>query len=1239
MTKPHNKTPYELLLGKTPSIGFTRPFGCPVTFLNTLDPLGKFDRKADEGFLVGYSVTSKAFRVFNSRTRIVQETLHINFLKNQPNVAGSRPTWLFDINPLNLSMNYQSVVTWNQPNHNAGIQENLNAGNVGKETVSSQQYVLLPLWSTGSKDPQNINVDAAFDVKDNDTEVPISPSSRAKSKNMMKRINKKLKERFLAPVTAVGPNSTNSTNSFNAAGPSDNAVSPNFEIGGKYSFVDPSLYPDDPNMPALKDIVYLDDAKDVGAEADFSNLETSITVNPIPTTKVHKDHPVTQIIGDLTSAPQTRSMERMVKEQEPKRVHQALKDPSWFEAMQEELLQFKMQKVWALVDVPKGNIEEEVYVCQPLGFEDPDYPDKLYKVVKALYGLHQALRGWYETLANYLLKNGFPRGKINQTLFIKKQKGDILLVQVKQKDDRIFISQDKYVAKILRKFGLTDGKSDSTPIDTKKPLLKDPDGEDVDVQIYWSMIGSLMYLTSSKPDIIFTVCACARFQVTPKASYLLIITAVSYTLMLFGLTKDDVHLMMLGHNFSLLIITTIIMAPLTFADTHNMITFLTKSDASEGFDKIVDFLNAHTIQHALMVNPPIYVLCIKQFWASVSVKKTHDVVKLQALIDRKKVVITEDSIRQALRLDDAAGVECLPNEEIFTELARMGYEKPPPKLTFYKAFFSAQWKFIIHTIVQCMSSKRTAWNEFISSMASAIICLATECFANMRRIGKGFSRVETLLFDTMLVQPQVQDDAEVEEAEDDNEKVAHLEEDKVAQALEITKLKQRVRKLEKKRRSKSSGLKRLRNVGGKIVELDANEDVTLVDVDTAVEMDDDTQGRMEEDVTVVKKVNAAELTVFDDEEVTMTMAQTLIKMKSEKQRILDEQMTKRLQDEETKQMQGKHLDNINKYQSLKRKPISVAQARKNMIVYLKNMVGYKIQHFKGMNYDQVRPIFKREYNHVQTFLKSDRDEEPTKKRAAKETLLQESFKKLRVEVKVLSSSSTQQDTPTVDPTEISKEDVQNMLQIVPMAEFKVEALQVKYSLIKWEIYSKGSSTYWKIIRVGGITQMMYSGNFKDTCTVQLCGSCILIVEYTKYLQQQEGGNNTEASGSASRQPQQVEPTVGQDGLGRSGGGVVIGLSVTNGQGGAVGTSVSVGSQVSDNGKFPMVDEEDLIFKKISHMAEEIMVMLREGFQKEMNDIVWYTNEIREHAEKIVDDLRDIVSYFVEKAMKKYPDDE
>nr|GEY95965.1 hypothetical protein [Tanacetum cinerariifolium] len=349
------------------------------------------------------------------------------------------------------------------------------------------------------------------------------------------------------------------------------------------------------------------------------------------------------------------------------------------------------------------------------------------------------------------------------------------------------------------------------------------------------------------------------------------------------------------------------MAPFTFADTYNMVVFLSKFDASEGFDQIVDFLNAHTIQYALV---------------------------LRALIDGKKVVVTEDVIRRDLHLDDADGVECLPNEEIFSELARMGYEKPPPKLTFYKAFLSAQWKFLIHTLVQCLSAKRTAWNEFSCSMASALL------------------HVENL--------------------------------------------------------TSSRGCNQ---TWGKIEAIDVNEDITLVDMEKdeeVVTMDVEPQERIDqEDVNAASKgVNTAEATVFDDEEVTITMAQTLIKMKVEKAKLLDEQIAQKLHDEE--------------------KPVSIAQARKNIIIYLKNMAGYKMEHFRGMTYEKVRPIFKKEYNKVQTLFKPDKDvEEPKKKRVADVTLLQESFKKLKA-VEVSGSKSTQE-IPSNDPKEMSKEDVQNIV--------------------------------------------------------------------------------------------------------------------------------------------------------------------------------------------------------------------
>ncbi|GKB64940.1 putative ribonuclease H-like domain-containing protein [Tanacetum coccineum] len=232
----------------------------------------------------------------------------------------------------------------------------------------------------------------------------------------------------------------------NAASIEDNVVDENIVYGCA----------DDPNIPNLEEIGTFTDAEDDGAEADMTNLDTHIPVSHIPTSRIHKDHPVKQIIVDIHSAPQTRRMTKSVTE------HAMFR------------------------------------------FEDPNFPDKVYKVENALYGLHQAPRAWYETLSTYLLDNGFQRGKIDKTLFIRMDKG----LQVKQKEDGIFISQDKYVIEILKKFGFTDVKTASTPTETQKPLLKDEDGEEVDVHLYRSMISSLMYLTSSRPDIMFVVCAC-----------------------------------------------------------------------------------------------------------------------------------------------------------------------------------------------------------------------------------------------------------------------------------------------------------------------------------------------------------------------------------------------------------------------------------------------------------------------------------------------------------------------------------------------------------------------------------------------------------------------------------------------------------------------------------------------------------------------------------------------------------
>ncbi|GJV11014.1 hypothetical protein Tco_1352555 [Tanacetum coccineum] len=427
------------------------------------------------------------------------------------------------------------------------------------------------------------------------------------------------------------------------------------------------------------------------------------------------------------------------------------------------------------------------------------------------------------------------------------------------------------------------------------------------------------------------------------------------------------------------------MATLKFADTHNMVAFLSKPTESKGFEQIVDFLNANPIRYALTINPTIYTSCIKQFWATVMVKTVNGEVQLLALVDGKKIIITELTVRRDLQLEDAEGVDCLPNSTIFEQLTLMRYEKISQKLTFYKAFFSPQWKFLIHTILQCLNSKTNAWNEFSSTMASVIICLATnqkfsfskyifesmvknfdnagkflmyqrfvqvfldkqlegmsnhnriyvtpshtkKIFGNMRRAGKGFSGRETPLFQTMG-EANVVDEAVNEEMDDSLERVAttatsgedrlklnelmalctnlqqrvlDLETIKTTQAYEIASLKRRVKKLERRNKSRTHRLKRLYKVGliarvessgdeeglgkedasrqgRKINAIDADEDITLVNDQDDADMFDvndlDGDEVIVDNVDVVTTVSAASTIPVSSTTTTTTTTPTTI---------------------------------------------------------------------------------------------------------------------------------------------------------------------------------------------------------------------------------------------------------------------------------------------------------------------------------------------------------------------------
>ncbi|GJW05071.1 hypothetical protein Tco_1563927 [Tanacetum coccineum] len=332
-----------------------RPFGCPVTILNTLDPLGNFDGKAEEGFLMGYSINRKDFRVFNSQTRKVEENLHVNFIENKPNVAGQGPNWIFDIDSLRNSMNYQPVTAGNQTNKNAspqeangntGLKQSVDVGQSEGKNVSTQQYIVFPLWSSISSSYKSSDENDTADDSAGESPVqkPASENEQA-LKNVLDKMMDQEKEatkqsdairkEFEAQCNRQNLSGkttrASSTNSFNTVStPVNVAGAPRTSNDAGPSFVPlGESFPDDPLMPYLEDTTkvqntgifgsaYDDDDLDtynspyvdqvMGAEANFNNMEPSTVVSPIPSTRIHSIHPKDQIIGDPRLAVQTRGM-------------------------------------------------------------------------------------------------------------------------------------------------------------------------------------------------------------------------------------------------------------------------------------------------------------------------------------------------------------------------------------------------------------------------------------------------------------------------------------------------------------------------------------------------------------------------------------------------------------------------------------------------------------------------------------------------------------------------------------------------------------------------------------------------------------------------------------------------------------------------------------------------------------------------------------------------------------------
>nr|GEV33037.1 hypothetical protein [Tanacetum cinerariifolium] len=839
--------------------------------------------------------------------------------------------------------------------------------------------------------------------------------------------------------------------------------------------------------------------------------------------------------------------------------------------------------------------EEEVYVSQPSGFVDPEFPDRVYKVEKALYRLHQAPRAWLSS-----------------------------------KKDGIFLSHDKYVSDILKKFGFSSVKSASTPMETHKPLLKDAAGTDVDVHLYRYLKGQptlgLWYPKDLPLELIaycdndYSGASLDRKSITGGCQFLgsrlISWQCKKQTIVAISTTKAKY---IAASNCCG---QCNLCGPVYHSKTkhievrhHSLEILIRKGLKLNGY--LINDGYAELVQHAawnsstqeMVINSPCLTdkkeLAIpgqtatgKELSNLLMIKTVNDNVRLQALIDRKKVVITEASIRHDLKLNDAEGTSCLPNAMIFEELARMGYEKPSEsllslKLSFHhngSSSFIPSYNHILDNLKKNLEAgvplymfprkhkprrkeKKERKEIEVSPTGLPIEDPVPTPFSDPFPSGEdSMPHKELMVLCTNLSNKVLDLENEVIEMKSSHQaKIAVLE-------SRVEKLKEENRSLTKKLKSFNSKVKSLAvketvidkekssKQGRKIADIDADVEVNLENVynldlaykETGLSMHDatDADGKeiaeeMVEVITTAKiivdevstaggELNAAgeepisvapinittaqpsEATkttvdistapnakgiVFHDMEELATRTSSLkthVKdkgnaklveepkvLKSRKaQIVIDEEVARRIEaewnanmqdnidwNEVVEKVQSRQSDAVRKYQALKRKPMSVAQARKNMMIYLKNMAGFKMEFFKGMSYEEIRPLFKEEYNKVQTLFKEGPEIDAERIKAPRKRTRKENVEKYQTAKKQKGNELEKENAEKQNLEEQQEaEELKRNLEIVPDDEddvfVHVTPLSSKpLTIVDYKIYKKGNKEHFQIIRANRNYQM------------------------------------------------------------------------------------------------------------------------------------------------------------------------
>nr|GEW38184.1 putative ribonuclease H-like domain-containing protein [Tanacetum cinerariifolium] len=883
----------------------------------------------------------------------------------------------------------------------SGTKDNIVAGQAEKNKKLEQEYILIPICTTDpliSQGPKDSAVDAAKKATKVDESRVLNnggqddQATRSEFERLLqqerqtKHINNTNNINIVSsPVGTAGPSFTNTAlpSPTNAAGTlaSTNAFEEHpFE---RFSpFKNAFSLPHVPIATPINDTGIFGNAYDdeaVEEEVNMNNVVSSYTIPNAPFTKFLKDHPEDQVIGSIETPVQIRQMTKINKEHDKwvigtKWVFRNKKDERGIVVKNKARLVAQGHTQEEGIDydevfAPVSKIEAIWLFLAYASFKDFVVYQMDVKI-DFLYGKieKEAPRARYETLSTYLMDNDFHRGQIDKTLFIKIHKNDILLVQVyvddiifgstkkelrlqvQQKSDGIFISLDKYVDDILKKFDFSTMKTASTPMEPNKALIKDAEAQDVDVH-------SLMYLIASRPDITFAVCACARFQVTPKTSHIHVMKRIfrylkgqpklglwyprdspfdleAYSQSDYAGASLDMKSATGGCQFlGKRLISwqckkqTIVANSTTEAEyvavascCGQVYTYYCQMKVNaakhklttagdgfccwdgDGFKQTVDFLNVNPIKYALIVSPTIYTSCIKQFWTSAKVKTVNDDVQLQAIVDGKKVIVNEASIRRDLRLDDAEGTACIPNAVIFEELARIGVG------TGFLGVITPLFETMIVQAPEEMGEipPDTQDTPILSQPSSSQPQRKHKSRKKQRKEIKvpqtepqAEEHIPTPSHDPL---PSGEDRLQLNELMDIctklSDKVLSLEQTKTNQAAEIEKLKKRVKKLEGKKKKRTHCLKWLYK--RRIAEIDAAEDLFLIDETTQ------DQGRInDQDLFGVHDLDGDEVfvdvitseNVEQDATVAENVKETKKPLKKKDQIALDEEVARKLKAE------------------------------------------------------------------------------------------------------------------------------------------------------------------------------------------------------------------------------------------------------------------------------------------------------------------------------------------------------